>query len=315
MRSQTVRVPTKVLERGPGAHDVHAASWGEPSPATATVVCVHGLGGSHLNWRLLGPLLAGLPGIGAVWAPDLAGFGLTPVDAADGGRRSAKLADQADLLQGFVRTVADGPVVLAGNSMGGLLSIMTAAQRPALVSGLALINPALPAPVGARLDPQVVANFAAFALPKLGERVLALRQRRLTPRQQVDQTMALCAARPDALDRELLDAHVELATQRRALPYAHAAFLEAARDVVRTVTVGRARVWSAVARIDAPGLYLQGALDRLVRPEAGALLVKHRPDWDHVRYEDLGHVPMVEDAPRVAEDVRRWLDRRLAQAS
>lgn len=317
MRTATVRIDRADLDRGPGAHDVHAARWDGAAPGSdaVTVVCVHGLGGSHVNWQLLAPLIAGLSGIAQVWAPDLAGFGLTGLAGPDGGERGARLDDQVDLLRGLVRTVSpDAPVVLVGNSMGGLLSILLASRRPELVAGLTLINPALPAPLGARLDPQVVANFAAFALPRLGERVLAQRQNRLTPRRQVEQTMALCAAQPDALDREALDAHVEMAAQRRALPYAHRAFLEAARDIVRTVSVGRGRVWDAVARISAPGLYVQGALDRLIRQEAGALLMKHRPDWDHVRYEDLGHVPMVEAPERVAADIERWLRRRLPRA-
>lgn len=317
MRSERIRVERAALRRGPGAHDVHAAHWGtHDSDAALTVVCVHGLGGSHLNWRLVGPLLAALPEVGNVWAPDLAGFGLTPLAAAEGGERRATLADNGDLLRGFLTTVAPGsPVVLLGNSMGGLISLGFAARHPELVRGIALVNPAVPAPLGARLDPQVVANFAAFALPRVGESVLARRQRRLSPRQQVEQTMALCVASPDTLDAGLLDAHTDLAARRRAMPYAHRAFLQAARDVVRAVTVGRNRVWDAVARIEAPGLYLQGAQDRLIRPETGALLLRHRPDWDHVRYEDLGHVPMIEDPERVAGDLRRWLERRVSAAT
>jgi pimeloyl-ACP methyl ester carboxylesterase len=314
MDSQTIRVPARALRLGPGAHDVHSASWAAaPSagehPQGHPLVCVHGLGGSHLNWGLAAPLLAGLPGVtDRVWAPDLPGFGLTSPASPDGGVRGATLAESLDLLVGYVQTVSpDRPVLLMGNSMGGLLALLLAAQRPELVAGLVLINPALPTPLGTRLDPQVVANFALFALPGVGERVLALRQRRLTPEAQVAQTMALCAADPDALDAALLAEHAMLAAQRRAMPWAHRAFLQASRDIVRTVTVGRGRVWDAVARVSAPTLYVQGVQDRLVHHSAGALLVRHRPDWTHARYDDLGHVPMVEDAPRLARDVDAWL--------
>lgn len=319
MDSQTIRVPARALRLGPGAHDVHSASW--PAAASADgrapqqpgghpLVCVHGLGGSHLNWSLAGPLLANLPGVvDRVWAPDLPGFGLTSPASPEGGLRGATLAENLDLLAGYLQTVSpDRPVLLMGNSMGGLLALLLAAQRPELVAGLVLINPALPAPLGTRLDRQVVANFAMFAVPGVGERVLALRQRRLTPQAQVAETMALCAADPAALDAALLAEHVELATRRRDMPWAHRAFLQASRDIVRTVTVGRGRVWDAVARVTAPALYVQGVKDRLVHHSAGALLVRHRPDWAHARYEDLGHVPMVEDAPRLTRDVAAWLD-------
>lgn len=310
MDSQTIRVPARALRLGPGAHDVHCATWAAPaSPDGHPLVCVHGLGGSHLNWALAAPLLSRSAAVAdGVWAPDLPGFGLSSPHAVDGGVRGATLAENTDLLAGFIDTVSPGrPVVVLGNSMGGLLAMLLAVQRPDLVAGLVLVNPALPAPMRARLDPQVAANFALFAVPGLGERLLGLRQRRLTPLEQVEQTMAVCAADPSALDAALLDQHAELAAARRSMPWAHRAFLQAARDIVRAVTVGRARVWDTVARVAAPTLYVQGAKDRLVHASAGAVLVRHRPDWTHLRYDDLAHVPMVEDAPRLTRDVASWL--------
>src|SRR5206468_1501811 len=44
-----------------------------PGGGGPTFVCVHGLGGSHVNWMLVGPRLAAH---GRVLALDLAGFGL-----------------------------------------------------------------------------------------------------------------------------------------------------------------------------------------------------------------------------------------------
>lgn len=301
-----VRIPAESLSRGRGAHEVHTARWeavGEGRP----LVCVHGLGGSHANWSLTAPRLVGHAEIGEIWAPDLAGFGYTPLDSGNGPRR-ATLADNLDLLEGFVRTVSpDRPVLLAGNSMGGLLSLMLGARRPELVAGLVVVNPALPVPVGARLDPTVVSRFALLAVPFVGERYVRRQQVRLTPEEQVRESLDLCAADLDAVDPSLIEAHVRLATDRRGMPHAVPAFLEAARDVVRTLTIGRSGFWREVARIDAPTLYVQGAMDRLVRPEAAAQLVRHRPDWTHLRYDDLGHVPMIEDAARFAADLGSWL--------
>lgn len=87
---------------------VHVAEWGRGPVRT---VLVHGLGGSHLNWMLVAPQLARH---GRVLAPDLAGFGLTPV----AGRRTTVTAQRA-LLHGLIRQTCDEPVVLIGNSMEG----------------------------------------------------------------------------------------------------------------------------------------------------------------------------------------------------
>ena len=91
------------------------------------IVFVHGLGGSHLNWCLIGPQLAA--GRRAV-ALDLHGFGLTP-----GTRATSTVQHNARLLDRFVREVTGTPVILVGNSMGGLISILQASAAPDTVAG------------------------------------------------------------------------------------------------------------------------------------------------------------------------------------
>lgn len=314
MQTRLVRVPGDALGDASPGHDVHVAEWpadqagGRHGPA---IVCAHGLGGSHLNWSLAAPELHRLLG-GPVFAPDLAGFGRTPLAGVDGRDRSAALPAQAELLAGIVRTLAPGtPVLLFGNSMGALLGLLLAARHPDLVAGLVLVNPPLPLPLGARLDREVVVQFSLLALPGVGERVLASRQRRMTPEQQVRTTLELSAADSAGIDTALVAAHSALAGERRGMPHAHRAFLQAARSIVRTVTLGRRRLWRDVERIAAPALHVQGARDRLVRPEAARQLLRRRADWEGLRYDDLGHVPMIEDPPRFAADAAAWAERAL----
>jgi hypothetical protein len=61
--------------------------------------------------------------------------------------RPATVPANVLVLASSVRHVADGPVVLVGNSMGGAISILLAARNPDLVSGLVLLDPALPPPL------------------------------------------------------------------------------------------------------------------------------------------------------------------------
>src|SRR5688572_23834820 len=82
--------------------------------AGASMVLVHGLGGSAINWLGVGPSLA--RGYRVV-ALDLAGFGETPPVKGPAG-----LAAQRDLLDRFLASVIAGPAIVVGNSMGGLLA-------------------------------------------------------------------------------------------------------------------------------------------------------------------------------------------------
>src|SRR5579859_5105424 len=100
------------------------------------VIAVHGLGGCAVNWSALAPMLTDRS---RVLAPDLAGHGLT----RSLGRSTAVAANRA-LLDRFVESTASGPVILMGNSMGGMISLLEAATAAARVAGLILIDAALP---------------------------------------------------------------------------------------------------------------------------------------------------------------------------
>ncbi len=301
MPARRVEVPAAALSRGRSGVDVHAEHSGGEQPGEPCFVCVHGLGGSALNWSLLAPRLVALGG--QVWAPDLAGFGLT----APTGRR-ATVADNLDLLEGFVRTVAPGRrVVLVGNSMGGLLSILLAASAPELVAGLVVCAPASPRPLRAPFDAQVAAHFALLATPGIGERWLRARARRVDPAAQVRATMALCVPDVDALDPAVIAAHTALARRRRAMPYAQTALLDAARSMLRLLGPNARTLWRAVDAVRAPTLLLHGERDRLVAAAGMAAVAARRRDWTFRSYPDLGHVPMLEDPDRVAADIAAWL--------
>lgn len=100
------------------------------------IILIHGLGGSADWWRHnIGPL----SDHHLVSAIDLVGFGRNRFFL----RRSAlPLAFQeiAGLLGRWIASSFDGPVHLAGNSMGGHIAIHLAATRPELVRSLTLVN-------------------------------------------------------------------------------------------------------------------------------------------------------------------------------
>lgn len=124
MRARTVAMPwgrLRVWEAGDGS---------------ATLLALHGLGGSGRYW-------AGLERhLGDRWrlvAPDLAGFGAssTPREPADRDLHLATIAALTD----------DGaPVTVVGHSLGAVLGLLAAGRHPERVAALAMVSTPYPAP-------------------------------------------------------------------------------------------------------------------------------------------------------------------------
>src|SRR5207248_2565633 len=100
-------------------------------------------------------------------APDLPGFGYSePEKGFD-----FTLEAHADVVARHVEAVG-APVHLFGNSMGGAIALLVAAQRPELVKTLTLISPAVP---DRRPDPRRLSDprMALAYLPLVGAQVRA----------------------------------------------------------------------------------------------------------------------------------------------
>lgn len=289
--TREVRVPAAALTRGPGDALVHAAQWTGPSDR-ATVVMVHGLGGSHVNWSRLAPRVheAGW----AVWAPDLAGCGLSLLNG-----RSPTVGAQLDLLTGFITTVAEPPVRLVGNSMGALLGLLLAANRPELVGSLVLTAPALP-PTG-RPELPVASRFLLGAAPGVAGWWYRHVARHQSPAAQTAELVKLCVSDLETVDRSTLRAHTAMVAHRRLLGTVEAAMPTATRSLLLWLGPRRGAVWAAVAAVAAPTLIVGGEEDRFIPPAVIDQLAARRPDWPRVRLAGVGHVPMLEVPERLVE--------------
>ncbi|HEV2372217.1 MAG TPA: alpha/beta hydrolase [Streptosporangiaceae bacterium] len=264
------------------------------------IVFVHGLGGSHLNWCLVGPHLAA--GWRAV-ALDLRGFGLTP-----GTRGTATVAANVALLDRFVREVTGTPVVLVGNSLGGLVCLLQAARAPETVTGLVLVNPALP-PSWQASDVQVASMFMLYALPGLGELSLRAMQSRRPPELAVADLINLCFADPSRADPDMTAAATALAYQRLAVPRRDESFLAASRSLLRMLG-SRQRYWANASAVQAPVLLIGGDADRLVPVASIHQAGARYPDWETVVLPGVGHTPQLEVPAVVVDTLRDWLARR-----
>jgi len=276
---------------------VHYVDFGGPENGPA-VVLVHGLGGSHLNWDLFAPLLNGRARVGAI---DLPGFGRSEPDG-----RTASVSANAAVLQRFLAEVVTEPAILDGNSMGGMLSILAAGERPDAVTGLVLLDPAIPGPRRA-LDPLVALMFAIYAVPFLGERFLRTRRNKTTELARVREMLSLCGVDPESVPPEVIERSVTLLQERKDVEGMDRAFLGAARSLLRLLVDPR-RYRKAMASIRVPVLLVHGDRDRLVPVAAARDISRRHPTWRYVELAGVGHVPQLQVPDRLAKDVLAWLD-------
>ncbi|EWM17880.1 alpha/beta fold hydrolase [Kutzneria sp. 744] len=263
------------------------------------IVFVHGLGGSHLNWSLVGRALA--QGRRAV-ALDLRGFGLTP-----GFPRSTTIRANVRLVNRFIATVVKEPAVLVGNSMGGVISVLQTHNNPDSVAGLVLVDPALP-PTSTRPDLRVAAMFMTYMTPGVGELYMRFAQSRMSSRQLVQRMNDLCFGDPSRADAKMLDASVAMTEERRRIPGKEQSFLNASRSLMRFLARGD-RYRDILKGLQAPVLLISGDVDRLVPIALARQVAAANPAWDSVFLTGVGHTPQLETPGAVVDAVTDWLAR------
>ena len=276
---------------------VHYVDHGGPAGAPLLVM-VHGLGGSVVNWAALAPLLTGSCRVLAV---DLIGFGHTQA-----GSHPTSVTANQQMLQRFLSEVAGSPVILVGNSMGGLITIVQAAQHPESVTAIVLIDPALPVKVGSQPDALVSAGFGMYAVPHLGRAMLRARRRARSPEELAMDVLRLCCVDPSRVSPDVFEQHLEMARTRSGYPDIDEQFLGAARSLIRYLArPGSYRATMAAIRV--PVLLLHGEKDRLVTIGASRAAAAANPSWRFEVAPDVGHVPQLEVPGWTAAQILEWL--------
>jgi pimeloyl-ACP methyl ester carboxylesterase len=276
---------------------VHYLDFGGPSRGP-TIVCVHGLSGSAVNWSAVAPLLTGRY---RLLAPDLAGHGLTR-----SARRGTDVTSNRRLLHRFVESVPAGPVILMGNSMGGMISLLEAGAAPLAVAGLILVDPALPF-VPARPDPFLAAMFVLCATPVLGGAVLG-RVHQRSPEAVVSSVLSLVCADVSRVPADIVAHHVEVVRRRAGFPEGGRDVSAAMRSVVATAGLGSGHAYrQAIRSVTCPVLLLHGERDRLVPVTAAHAAGRAHPSWSVVVLPGVGHVPQLEAPQECASAITEWL--------
>jgi pimeloyl-ACP methyl ester carboxylesterase len=231
-----------------------------------TLILVHGFAASVHAWR---PWIDRLAGEYRLVAIDLPGHGLTQTPP---GYR-ATIEGNAQLVEDLADHLGIDRFVLAGNSMGGAVSMAYAMEHSARLQGLVLVSPAgWPGQGGGAPGGFSILNNEA------GRFLLKLMDPRIV------------------VGGGLKSAYVEeaLVTDAVVDRYAELAMGEGHRDVLLTQRSQPERPWTpaSFATIRTPTLVMVGEKDALIPPVNGRALAHAIPDAYLVTYPEGGHLPM-----------------------
>lgn len=250
-----------------------------------TLILVHGFAASVHAWR---PWIDRLSADYRLVAIDLPGHGLTETPA---GYR-ATLEGNAALVDALTKQVGARTFVLAGNSMGGAVSLAYAMAHPEKLDGLVLVDAAgWPGKDGKRGGPPF---FVGLFNNPVGHWFIKLFDPRLFA------TGGLKSAyRNEALVTDaVVDRYVDLA------------MAEGHRDVLLTQRSQPAKPWSPTDfhAIRVPALVMAGEEDALIPADDSRAIAAAIPGAKLVIYPDGGHLPMEQLPDATVKDLRAFLE-------
>ena len=256
----------------------------DSDPHADSLLLLHGWSDSADTWR---PLLARLAARGRrALALDMPGFG--QADRMD--RDEAVLPQLDRFLAAAVEHASEqgagAPVVVAGNSLGGLAAMRAAENDEPAIAGIVPIAPAglemarwFPIVESAPLVRMILR--APVPLPEAVVRESVGRVYR-----------ALAFARPSEVDPAVIRSFTRHVRSRR--------------DVIRVLATGRRLLGEIrdpfqLARIRCPVLLVWGAEDRMVFSSGAERVLREIPGARLELIENCGHCPQIEAADRLAE--------------
>jgi pimeloyl-ACP methyl ester carboxylesterase len=242
----------------------------------AAVVLLHGFASSVYTWKDVIPALAGAHDVVAF---DFPGFGGSSIPRPlEAGRYPADVIAVMDAL-GIARAS------LVGNSLGGAVAVMVAAERPERVERLVLIDSA-------------GFNYAAADRPWLlramgSPAAAAVVERLPVKRRLIAQGLRQVFHDDAKVTDERIDAY--------ARPMMRPGAIAAAAGVLR----GRppAPIEAQLRRVRAPALVIWGADDGWIPPAHARRFAEALPGAEVAMIEDCGHVPQEEKPAEVARIV------------
>lgn len=210
----------------------------------------------------------------------------------------------------LIQRRGSGPVHLVGNSRGGFVATLLAAQFPELVRTLTLISPAVP---DFRLfgERGADARFALVMLPGVLE-PLARRLDAIDPADRARRLAWHCFGEPEALTTADITAAADEFRARSAASWAGESTVRSLRSLIRAqARIGRRSFRSEAGSVGVPTLVVWGTRDRLVDCRLAEKTAGMFRDSRLLVLARTGHVAQMERPVAVARAmVALWDDER-----
>jgi pimeloyl-ACP methyl ester carboxylesterase len=261
------------------------------------MVLVHSMGSSSAEWFSAAPLLAKHH---RVFAVDLPGFGRSPLAA-----RSGYAEGNATVMDSIIKQLKLAPAIVVGNSIGGLVSSLTAARYPASVRALVLVNPPLPIMNRRLIKKWVAIYFGFYSLPFAGPFGVNRYMAKRGAEQVLLGSLPEITANPTLVDKTLLKEMLVSLEEQLKFRNPMLAYCRGARSVV-SHSLQRQRELAMFRRINCPVLLIHGAKDPLVPLANAERIAGLMPGWQFKVLPEAGHMPQLEQPAEVVEVINHW---------
>ncbi|MDD1420240.1 alpha/beta fold hydrolase [Dolichospermum sp. ST_sed1] len=260
---------------------------------TTPLILLHGFGASIGHWR---HNLEVLGKSHTVYALDMIGFG-----ASEKAATNYNVELWVEQVYDFWKTFIGQPVVLVGNSIGSLISLVAAANHPDMVQGIVMMS--LP-------DPTLEQEMISTALQPLVSGIKSIFTSRLIlkplfyfiRRPSVLRPWAsLAYANPEAITDELIDI-LAGPPQDRGSARAFRALFKATTGVNFSPSVKK-----ILPNLTIPMLLIWGKKDRFVPPQLANQFVGYNEKLQLLYLEDVGHCPQDESPEQVNQAILDWI--------
>lgn len=240
------------------------------------LLLIHGFGGNKDNFTRIANNLGNYHLI----IPDLLGFGDSSKPMESDYRADAQAERLHELLQ--AKGLASN-IHVAGNSMGGSISVAYAAKYPREVKSLWLIDSA---------------GFWSAGIPKsLEGATLENNPLLINKTEDIYKLYEFVMYKPPYLPKSV---KAVFAQERLANKELDAKIL---KQITEDNLEERAKI---IADYNIPTLVVWGAEDRVIKPETTELIKEIIPQAKVIMMPEVGHVPMIEAVDKTASDYKKF---------